>query len=86
MDVRRSAPLFASLGIAAALFALAIWIVGLPISWLDAATGTFFVAGLTASTLAYLRGSSVAVKRLGVVGIGANGAGLAMLAILYATG
>jgi hypothetical protein len=86
MDLRRSSPRLATLGIVAALVALVTWVVGLPIWWLDAVAGGLFGAGLVLSTMAYLAGSSVGTKRLGVVGIGVNGAGLAMLAILYAAG
>jgi hypothetical protein len=73
-------------GLAAALLALALWVAGAPIGWLDGLCGAIFVAGGVASAVAYVRGRDPAVRRLAVLAVGANGLGLVWLALLWLNG
>jgi hypothetical protein len=73
-------------GMAVAFTALLLWVSGLQLTWLDALVLAMFALGLGLSLVAYLRGRDLVVRRLGVVGIGCNGFGVVMLAILYAAG
>jgi hypothetical protein len=73
-------------GLGAALLALALWVAGVPISWLDPLCGALFVAGGVTSAMAYVRGRDASVRRLAVLAVGANGLGLVWLALVWLSG
>ena len=72
-------------GLAAPFAALALWVSGAPWRALDGLVGALFLVGLAASAGGYALGAAPA-RRLAVIGVGVNGFGVAMLAILYGAG
>jgi hypothetical protein len=73
-------------GILAAFTALTLWVSGVPWRALDGLVLALFGAGLLLSAGGYVTGGAPAARRAAVVGLGLNGFGVAMLAILYAAG
>jgi hypothetical protein len=73
-------------GLLAGVTALVLWVSALSPRWLDGLVAILFVAGLALSLAGYLRGADDRTRRLGVVAIGWNAFGLAMLAMLYVAG
>lgn len=73
-------------GLTAGVAALVLWVSALSLRCLDGVVALLFVAGLTLGLASYLRASDDRARRLGVVAVGWNAFGLAMLLILYAAG
>ncbi len=73
-------------GLIAGVAAVGLWVSALSLRWLDAMVGLLLVTGLALALAGYLHGADDRTRRLGVVAIGWNAAGLAALAILYAAG
>ena len=74
------------IGLAAPFAALALWVSGVPWRALDGLVGALFAVGLLASAGGYVLGAAARARRLAAIGVGVNGFGVAMLAILYGAG
>jgi hypothetical protein len=70
--------MLAPLGPLVGFAALFLWVLGAPIARLDALVAALYAVGAALSALAWLRGTPEA-RRLAVVGIGLNAAGLIAL-------
>jgi hypothetical protein len=73
-------------GLGCALLALALWVAGVPLGWLDWLCGVLFIAGAAASGVGFVRGRDSATRRLSVIAVGANGLGLVWLALVWLSG
>ena len=73
-------------GLGCALVALALWVAGVPLGWLDLVCGLLFVAGAAAAVAGFVRGRDAATRRLAVIAVGANGLGLVWLALVWLSG
>lgn len=71
-----------ALGIAASM----LWVSPLALRRLDALVLALFVIGLTLSIVGYARGATVRARRIGIIGIGINAVGFAIVLLPYAAG
>lgn len=82
----RLKPRFALAGILIGFAALLAWVSALPVRLLDVIVLVMFAVGLGLSCATYLRGCDPETRRLSVIGVGINGFGVVLLAILLACG
>jgi hypothetical protein len=73
-------------GLTAAFLGLLLWVSSLPLAALDGLVLGVFVCGLALSGVAVAYGRDAATRQLGVVGIGCNGFGALLVAVLYTAG
>lgn len=73
-------------GLFAGVIALVLWVSACSLRWLDGVVASLFVAGLLLALASYARGVDARTRQLGVVAIGWNAFGLAILLLLYAAG
>jgi hypothetical protein len=74
------------LGLGLALLSLAAWCYGLALRALDPLCVVGLLAGLGCSGAALVRGDTVTTRRLAVLGVGANLAGISLLLLVYSAG
>jgi hypothetical protein len=70
-------------GIAVAVITLAAWLFDPGLPHLDALCGTLLGLGGALSGAAAVRGQDMTTRRLGILGVGANLTGLALVALVY---
>jgi hypothetical protein len=73
-------------GLALGVAALMLWAWATTFRWLDALALLLFSLGLMLSIVGYARGANLRARRLGVIGIGCNAIGFAIVMLPYATG
>lgn len=73
-------------GLAAGIAALALWVSPASMRSLDALVAALFVAGLASAIIGYARGADERTRRFGIIALGWNAVGLALLIALYALG
>jgi hypothetical protein len=82
----RGSPLVPVAGMGVAFVALLLWVSSVAWQRLDAVVLVLFLLGVALSLSGYLFGRDAAVKRLGVIALGANAFGAILLALVYAAG
>ncbi len=73
-------------GLAAGILALALWVSAVALGWLDLVVLLLLTGGLAAALVGYLRGADARTRQIGVIAVGWNAFGLALLLFFYAAG